>query len=372
MRVGRLIIVFLGLVGLLATQAHAQSAGESLEDKKTHYVGARYAYGFIIPHRAIMRNIISGHVPAIELYYERPTNGSKQWQRLHNYPTIGVTLYRANLGNEEQLGAATGLFPYIIFPIGSQEKTFRPSFKVGTGLGYIEKRFDQENNHQNTTIGSHLNALIQLQSQVEFDIGRFNGAVGLSFTHFSNASARVPNLGINVPGAQFSLGYAFQVGSSNTTDDPDIEWTPRNRFFVVGSSGFKETYPAGGVKYMAYALQGMYMRDFSKKSSYNVGIDVMYNSSLVFRWEQDNPELDNNFAMTQIGLNGGWTYRVGDFDITLQTGIYLLSKFKTDGATYNRIGYRWHFSDKYWVGTRLKTHGPKADYFEIAFGYRLK
>ena len=370
MRFGRLIIMFFFGAGLLLhqSQVYGQKDGKPL-----HHIGVRPTYGFIIPHRTIMRNIITGHVPALEIYYEKPTIGLRPWQRIHSYPTVGITLYSADLGNEEQLGSALGLFPYIRFPIGNQQRLVRFGFQVGTGLGYIEKRFDQEANHQNTTIGSHLNALIQLRSQLEFNFSeRIRAGLGLSFTHFSNASARVPNLGINIPGIQASLAYGFRAGKFGTNKGGPPPWESRSRVFVIASSGFKETYPAGGVKYMAYAIQGMYMRDFSQKSSYNIGIDLMYNSSLVFRWEQDNPELDNNFAMTQIGLNGGWTYRVGDFDITLQSGIYLLSKFKTDGATYSRIGYRWHFKDKYWVGARLKTHGPKADYFEIAVGYRLK
>lgn len=160
--------------------------------------GIRGEYGFIIVHRPVVRGLITGHLSAMEVYAERTSYGYKAWQRIHSLPSYGIAFYRADLGNPDQFGFAAGAFPYINFPLTPNRK-LHWKLRTGAGLGWVEKIFDQDQNHHQVAIGSHINALITVLTEVEFRRHRWAASTGFSIKHLSNASATVPNLGLNLP-----------------------------------------------------------------------------------------------------------------------------------------------------------------------------
>ena len=78
--------------------------------------------------------------------------GNKKWQQSYNYPKTGFSAVAINLGNEKELGMGLGIFPFIELPINQRKINWR--FKIGYGLGYIEKPFDRKTNYKNVAIGS--------------------------------------------------------------------------------------------------------------------------------------------------------------------------------------------------------------------------
>jgi hypothetical protein len=333
--------------------------------------GVRGEYGFIIPHRPAVRGLITGHVSGMEVYAEHVSLGFKPWQIIHSFPSYGVALYYADLGNPAQFGFAAGAFPYINFPLTPRRK-LHWKLRTGAGLGWIEKPFDQDQNHHQIAIGSHFNALITLLTEVEFRRSWWSASTGISLKHFSNASTTVPNLGLNIPAWHASFTYYFKKNTNNESQELMPKHEPKSQWFLGTAFGLKEIYPAGGRKYLGSTINALYKRDFSIKSSYTVGIDLMYNTSLQPRYERDNEALRSGFQMAQTGAHIGWSLRVGKLDIFVQAGAYVISKFKGDGALYNRIGLRYHVTDRFFIETKLKAHEAKADFFEYGFAYRIK
>ena len=112
------IILFVLLTLLLIGKtASAQLSHRNYE------IEARVHYGYMYfqndeYHSALGR--YSRHTPAYELSLHRNTFGENRWEVLHNYPSIGMTFYYSDFGNDSiaaELGKVFALYPFINFPI---------------------------------------------------------------------------------------------------------------------------------------------------------------------------------------------------------------------------------------------------------------
>ncbi|MBN4062148.1 MAG: hypothetical protein COA57_13400 [Flavobacteriales bacterium] len=355
-----------GLFSLLflsaATQENKTQSSIALEP--------RVHYGFIIPHRAGMTHLIKGHVRAFELNYDVQTLGNKKWQQLYNYPTWGVSFYHGDLANPEQLGSATGLYPYLKFPFVNTKK-FKFNYRIGWGLGYVSKTFHRTENYKNTIIGSNINAIIGMLWETQFRFSKqLNGSLGIGLTHFSNGAYKQPNLGINLPSVNLGVNYAIGDKAQYIKDTTSVE---KKNFdvYLIGAGGVKEISIGKNKKYPTLVASIHLLKYLSQKGGFMAGLDVFYDSSLDEKLAHYSVFIDNQFQIIQSGFNLDYVVTVGKVHILFGMGAYLLSKYKGDGLYYHRIGSRIAINDKWLVNATLKTHWFKADYMEIGLGYKL-
>lgn len=328
--------------------------------------------GFLIPHRAEMAHLITGHSAAISVARMRSFSGKKPWHRGFNFPNHGWEMYYAETGNVQALGRHFAASYLLELPLQKKRSTieshslFRHSLTLGVGLGYATKKWDLETNHQAPVLGSHANASITLLYLVQLS-PRWQG--GLRMTHFSNAAFQLPNLGTNTVG--LTLRYATQsMHAKPCTEEafaPKKKWTYSATFGI----GLKEVLPPTERKYAAGSITVFADKRMRLKSSVGMGVDLLYNSSLEQLLEKVPSYSGAKTQVAQIGAVVGYTLHFEPFDIRLQQGVYLRSLWKEYGLFYQRIGIRYHLSPHWLTILHLKTHFAKADYAEIGFGYQF-
>ena len=340
------------------------------ESKNNFGAAVNYHFGFISPHNVLVNEIIKGHAQITELSFYQQTDGEKQWQRYFNYPKLGISAMYINSGNPISLGNIYGVFPYIDFPLNHWKITW--NLKFGYGIGFIEKPFDRKTNYKNLAIGSHINALIFMNSHWNFPITeRINLSTGVSLTHFSNGSLKRPNLGINIFSLNAGVSYCF--GNQITTNEPTDEKREKEiSHSVLATVGLKEIDPIGGNKYMVYNTSYNLLKVITNKSSIGIGADFSYNTSLeqlVVRLQHEDKGKLSNF---NAGISGIYAMDIGKISMMFQTGGYVYRVYKQDNVVYTKIGTRYRFTDKLFFNLSLKTHFFVADFIEYGIGYRIK
>lgn len=329
-------------------------------------------YGFIIPHRTGMKNLITGHVKALEFNYDIPTFGDKMWEQIYQYPSWGLSWYLADLANPDQLGFATGVYPYLrLYPV--KNKSFLLSYHLGWGFGYLSKSFSRVENYKNIAIGSKLNAIIGLGAECRFKISQHTTlSSGISFTHFSNGAYKMPNLGINIPAVSAGISYALSNRGKTFRTDTIPPVNKRIYVSYTINGGMKSIYPSGSKgKYPAFTFNASFGKERSHKHLFLTSIDVFYNTALLKYYKKAGIDLENNFENFQTGISFCYMARVSKVHIITGMGAYIYTKYKLDGPFYHRIGMRYQISEKIFANLTLKTHFFKADFSEWGIGYRL-
>ena len=157
--------------------------------------------------------------------------------------------------------------------------------------------------------------------------------------------------------------------------DKEVDsFTRRWQTSVSLVNGWKEISPPNGKKYPSFTLSGLQEYQATYKSSFGLGMDVMYNSSLkklMERFDTDNSGVSSSDVFQ---LGAAFTYGL-HFDrvvLRIQQGVYLRSKWKSDGSLYHRVMLRYAFNSHWQMHLGLKTHFATADHGELGLVYTLK
>jgi hypothetical protein len=336
----------------------------------TFNISANYHYGFIIAHRSSIVPLQQDHTKSFELSIEKNTDGNRIWQQLYHYPTIGLKYLYIDLGNPQQLGIGQALIPFIDLRIYNN-KTLQFTFNFGWGIGYIEKPFNKDYNYKDIAIGSHWNSSLDFSADLKFNLSKRSFLnTGLSLTHFSNGSVTTPNLGINVASVKIGITQAFGDARPIKKDSlPLFEKKSRNTFYIA--YGTKQIYPVYGPNYNVYIFSATHLKQVNLKKAIGYGMDIHYDASLVQKLKNDSTLTNGNSDGIRAGINGTYEFIFSDFSITLQLGVYVYNKLKSDGAFYDRLGMRYQLSKNYFLCYNLKSHWAKADFFEFGIGMKL-
>jgi hypothetical protein len=276
------------------------------------------------------------------------------------------------------LGKAGALFPYIDFPLISGERASL-AFRAGSGFGWVEKPFDRLENPKNIAIGSRSNITFSFMLHGKFDLpGRWGVSAGLSFDHFSNMAVRMPNLGINLPSAQFGIyrgvgkARGLDEGVKSEEKDPFEDMTGKLRGSVIGGAGVKGVAPPDGRLFPAVSFMGSLGQRVTAKSMLGGGMDLEWNASLrevIVDDGGDSEELPLTHE-GRVGLKAAYTLVIDRLRLIGQWGVYLHNAHETEGPFYHRFGVRYDI-DRWIINGTLKTHFAKADHFEFGLGYRF-
>lgn len=343
-------------------------------DQEHLYLSVKPKLGFLAAHRGTMGHLPEQSCRGAELSFYKRFAADKFWKSAYRNPYAGITLYGSTVGNNAVLGQAFGAYGFFEFPF-AESRLHILTFKISSGLGYITKVFDQENNPKNVAVSTHFNALICLGVQGRIYLGaRHQLLYSLDMTHLSNGSYQVPNLGLNMP--YFGLGYAINFRSVQRTvyakdATPVIRppWLKNWNFTALGILSAKEVFPTGGKKYPVYALSLTERKLFTPKAGMETTLDLIYKQAL-YGYKSYIPK--NSWKIFQVGVFAGYVLPLDKFHFVLGMGAYLKDRYNSDNRFYHRLGMRYQFGNGLIANVTLKAHWARADYVEWGIGYTFK
>jgi hypothetical protein len=364
------ILVF----GISVSFVHAQSQhkfrGSNL------LLETRANYGFLINHHLEMQ-IFNSHFPAFELNIGKETFGEYRWQRMYNYPFIGLSYWFSHLGNSPLLGNAHALFPYVNYPL-VRKKKHELNFRLGLGLAYLTRRFDRLDNYKYLAIGSHVNAAANLMFEYRWKFSsRMNVAAGLALMHFSNGSTKTPNFGINTP--SLSLAFAYRLSKENPyltkkmlPELYEFEFDGKRTITLdlATTVAYKDMGSEYGRTFMIYNLFGNVMKPVTFKSSFGIGMDFTFDKSDPFIASEKNIIFKNDFQKMRIGLNAAYKLSMSKLSYMFNIGFYVSGAVRPS-FSYFKLGLHYDLPHNLFTTLSLRTHFAQADFVGIGIGYKI-
>ncbi|RYY29994.1 MAG: hypothetical protein EOO04_05875 [Chitinophagaceae bacterium] len=333
--------------------------------------GVNAMYGFFLANQPKSMYVRNDHSYMTEAVVSWQTSGKQRWHRDGHYPSLGVALLHGDVGSRQYLGNITALYPFMLFPLQRTKRSFT-SFRLGAGIGWVEKIYDKNTNYKNLMIGSHLNATISLRVQREWEIMRkLSVNVGINFTHLSNGAIRLPNLGLNIPaisaGLRYGGGHLTVPHRERRVRDHRM---PEITIYVAGA--MKRTYPLETEVYVVPIVTGEFAKPLGNVSRLNAGATISYDRSLSKEVvNAPTYTFDKSANQLQGSVYAGYEHIAGRLSIPVHLGVYVYNNYPVN-QLYQTIGLRYRFSKRWKMAVQLKTHFGKADYIQYGIGYKLK
>lgn len=340
-------------------------------------------FGFVVPHRPELRNLVTGHSNSWHAGWQMNTRHAghrKAWHRAYHYPLWGVEVYYADLGNRKQLGQQLAVHAMVKLP--QFTRLIAPHRRVqlysqwGIGAGYSDVVWDLEANPKGIALSSALNVCLSAGYLAQVRVSdRFAVHAGISVVHFSNGSLSVPNLGTNnLSGALGLVYHLTKMRSEASNPDAHVDtslhsftkWT----FFTAFSSGLRENLPPGGPSHFVHNLVLGAEYRWIFKTALVVRHDASYNLSLDPLLRRNGTTEVQSTDRLQGGFAVGIVRHFGRASFEASMGAYYRNRNAGDGTFYNRFALRHQVTQGISVSLGLKTHWAKADYPEVGVMYR--
>lgn len=319
--------------------------------------------GRLYPHHPEMR-LFAGPVSFLNARLGLKTRGQKEWQRVYNYPEIGIGLSR-NYLTSKSLGNPTAVYSFIYLPLLPDSKL---KLNLGTHLGFAWG-FNpyNEQNKINIAIRSKCSAYFSLNLNASIKIGQnFDILFAAGGYHYSNGNMKKPNKGINMLGAETGLRYSLPKSDTelNTESVEPIVKSSSVMVFTSWSVKYEATYSR---QYSAGTFSTGFYHTISHKSRLSTGIDLFYDEGTLYFTDKEN--LPKNTLA--VGLFGGHELTFNQLSIVAQLGIYLRNPSPNDPFYYERLGLRYIIAKRIIPSLTLKAHEFKVDFIEWGLGFVL-
>jgi hypothetical protein len=326
-------------------------------------------YGTLLSHSDKIKPINEGAAYGGEFFISRQTYGENAWNGFFNNPAFGLSYLFLNTGSMTYTGYSHCLVPFADFHLLNNQKPFNLNFRIGCGVGYVEKIYDQNTNPLNLAIGSHFNVAITARLQATYHYKDWDLFAGGGVNHLSNGSFRIPNTGLNVLTAFAGFNYPFVdernlINTKTTKRFNTREWE-KTILLVSGmkSHGFeqKAIYPAGAT----FELSKRHL-DYTR---FAATFDLTYDESEYYS-TSFLPEYPNyRYEYVKVGVSVGYHLVFHRVSAILNVGAYLNSKYNVYGIVYQRTGFRYQLTDNICVHALLRYQRAHADFIELAVGY---
>ena len=360
-------------------EAYSNSINEDLKKSsmlmKNTEIDLRINYAFFIHHHLSMKGYPK-HFPMFELSLQKQTYGNKAWHSYFNYPIVGITAFASSLGNNEIIGNAYALYPFVNFPFNkSKVNTF--SFRFGCGVGYITKKFDPLENYHNTSIGSNINAAINMTFEYQRKISeRFKMSIFAGLTHFSNGCSNSPNSGINIANAGISATYLLkdQEEYIPKQKNSNKEYKKIDPEFYIGMSyGIKRIEYGQKEDFSVYNLEFYAMDRVTNLSKVGIGLDLVSDATDEITLRNFYGDA-NEYTFVQLlkpGIGAVYELMMSRTSLLINFGYHPWGRDMRYGRWYQKLGLKINFGEYIYGKIALNTHFGTADFIGFGLGVRL-
>ncbi len=278
----------------------------------------------------------------------------------------GAALFFGESGSKQYIGKMGGAFAFLDFGLaGSKRVEIR--MRTGLGFGIVEKPYDAETNHKNLLIGSRGNLFIHANLYGRFWLtNQLHINAGGSLSHLSNATSKLPNLGLNVPSISLGAGFLF---NSIPLNNYEFDSIINPEFLLQLTSGVKESPWVASNIYQQWLLAAEYRFRQSAYGGFVAGLHFLYDPS------QQNLFIDDvitigikNYNNFNLAAYGGYEFRLGKISIPVHVGIYVLDHKE---KIYQGYGVRYRFHKNISAAGFLKSHGGIADFIHAGLAYHF-
>lgn len=340
-------------------------------------VESNYQFGRIIPHNKKFTTPITGYTHSFELSFYKQTMGEKAWQRKAHYPELGGSFIMAYNADQKVFGNAYMLLAVAKFWI-VRSRYVDFYLRLGTGLAFVPTHFDLIKNPTNNVIGSTINSADQFRLGIDIKpINQVQLSVGVTFTHYSNAISKYPNLGINVPALTVGVRYFPKVSNKlSYNHTPVPKPNKKNEVMVRLSLGYSEMQTAGGPKYAHYIGTINYARYTSIINKVLAGASVEFFQGEYEYLQIQEIETKESHTMhaMKFSLFAGDEIVLGRVGLLFAAGGYVYNPTK-GVPVYARLGINYYLPDfgknkstRFFIGMSMKTHFLVAQYYDAGFG----
>ena len=141
-------------------------------------------------------------------------------------------------------------------------------------------------------------------------------------------------------------------------------------------SGINESDVVGSGQFPFYIISGYADKRINRKSAFQFGADVFFSNflkELIYyqsvAFPNNNVDADTDYK--RVGVFVGHELFINKMSVVTQFGYYVYYPFDFEGRTYQRIGIKHYFGDKWFGALTLKSHAAKAEAVELGVGIRL-
>ncbi|MCK5776375.1 MAG: acyloxyacyl hydrolase [Bacteroidales bacterium] len=337
----------------------------------------RVYYGFTMSHHTELEPF-NAHMPAFELSIIKDTYGKKEWERVHNYPIIGISFFYSSLAKNPAVGQSFAVYPFITFPVLRKDRNFF-GLKLGIGLSYLTKTFDPIENYKNIAIGSHLNVAINLMAEYRLKLNKTTEfSAGLNLIHFSNGSMATPNYGLNMP--MMSVGVSKRLAKENKkiasrrAQIPVFSYKPNKIliFNILGGYASKNMGNVFGERFDVYTTSFSALKYFNEISAFGLSFDFSWDGSHKALLEKEgvyDPTFNN---VIKSGIAPTYEMKVDRLLLGVALGMYWGGKEKSDGDIYEQLTIKYIVYDGVFANVTLRAHAARAAFVSFGIGYRLQ
>lgn len=351
-------------------------------EKVTSHIYVGYLSGFLIPHHEDMQHMYA-HISGLQIQYlsSNISNIDLDVRKYKFSQRLGYVFSYYDLGTQisgKSFSAGILTSSDIIKNSGNTIR-WRTAFKFGLGLGYLTQKYDLKTNPENRAIGSHINGYMQIGLSFESKvIERANLYLELGMAHSSNASWKMPNLGINLPYLQFGVGYSLNQVSNKIRKsyiDNKVKTQlvgPFKKYFkrTISIRLGKKEIDLDDNRQFINGLVEFTIEHWRSKSS-NLRYSLSYFHDRTYQFDKFKQLPNYSFMGTsEITASVGYESRFGKWGVITDLGFYLYKpNFKRKTAYYEGIGLSYQFNPKFKAIIRLKANKTVADFSEIGITY---
>jgi len=357
--------------------------------KSTFNYTLKSEYGTLMNTNAYVENLPSKNYSAYSFQVTLRPKIKNDWEVMYRDPNYGLGIYYIDFLKNKQMGYPFSVYGFFNNKIASWNR-FSWDYNVNLGVAFNVNPYDQSKGYNNVSFGSKTNLYIGVGAMMRYALSaHFDLGLGFGINHLSNGSLKWPNKGLNFGAPQLSLTYHPERKLPNNILS---EKQNKDRFQAIELSVFggrKNVFYRGegrdllpsfyvGFNYYIYGLEGLYVRQFNRKSAYGLALGVTYDGNYNHTMYIENQILKQRkrFINEHILPSVLPTYRLmmGKVLVNIQAGYYPTKKVRDydDSRFFQRIGLQYQFSDRVFASFGINAYDfHRANFLEWKLGYVL-
>ncbi len=360
-------LIFLILLKCCFQQSWSQTKSTNAVENPT-LIGVNFDYAYFIEHSDALEDVGNAFPRGISLEWSKHLLSQQSWEFCNCFPRYGVDVsywdFDSDILGQGFLGIGF-LEPYF-----RTHKPLNLIFRMGLGVAYQTKPFDQNTNPNNFSYSTNLSFALNVGLGMNYKINEtLNLRMLAKFNHTSNGGVKEPNKGINFPSLSIGLNKSFKPYSYPNYDRISTRNPPplKKYLSLTHFSGWNDTDVGDNDMFYVFGLAAKYSRWIGGRSALSVGTELILDYK---RREQIRLE-DSGEDFTQAALLVGHEFWLGKVIFSQQLGIYYYNDYRVTDDVYQRYALTYNFSDRLFGGVGLKAHRHVADFLDLRIGYKF-